>query len=73
MRPRNMHNLLERIVKGLKCVSADDATKLEFDISDDAVEAWTEMFGEPPNEKTFGDFVNKALTRALDNKEKKAR
>lgn len=68
-----MHNLLERIVKGLKCVSADDATKLEFDISDDAVAAWVELFGEPPNEKSFSDFVNKALTRALDNKEKKAR
>lgn len=68
-----MYNLLERIVKGLKCISADDPNKIEFDISDDAVEAWTEMFGEPPNEKSFSDFVNKALTRALDNKEKKAR
>lgn len=65
-----MHNLIERIVKGLKVVSASETDPIvEFDISDDAVSAWTDMFGEPPNEKSFSKFVIAALKKSLKEKE----
>lgn len=64
-----MHNLIERIVKGVKVVSASETDPIvEFDISDDAVSAWIEMFGEPPNEKSFSKFVIAALKKSLQNK-----
>ena len=52
-----MHNLLERIVKGIKVIDANQ-TPMEFDMSDDAVEAWTDMYGEPPNNESFSKFIN---------------
>lgn len=68
-RPKNMHNLIERIVKGIKCVSTDENTPIiEFDISDDAVEAWTQLYGEPPNQESFSKFINTVLTKYLDAK-----
>ncbi len=67
MRPRNMHNLLERIVKGIKVIDANQ-TPMEFDMSDDAVEAWTDMYGEPPNNESFSKFINKAIDNILNKK-----
>jgi hypothetical protein len=68
MRPRNMHNLIERIVKGIKVIDATQ-NPMEFDMSDDAVEAWTEMYGEKPNTESFSKFINKALVSLLETKQ----
>ena len=62
-----MHNLIERIVKGIKVIDATQ-NPMEFDMSDDAVSAWTEMYGEPPNAESFSKFINKALVSLLENK-----
>jgi hypothetical protein len=68
-RPKNMHNLMERIVKGIKPVSTNESSStMEFDISDDAVSAWTEMYGQPPNQESFSKFINVVLTKYLDVK-----
>lgn len=69
MKVKNMYNLHQRILKGIKILDTDNGS-LHVEISDDAIEAWTEVYGEPPTEESFSKFINKALDAKMKNEKK---
>jgi len=69
MKVKNMYNLHQRVLKGVKVLDTVDDS-LHVEISDDAIEAWTEIYGEPPNQESFSKFINKAISAKMKNEKK---
>ena len=68
-----MHSLIDRIVLGLTCTEvregegegAQDTPTASFQMTEDAVRAWTELYGAEPDHDSFSEIVNEALTQYL--------
>lgn len=62
-------SLIDRIALGLTCTEVSEGGlapyTASFQMTEDAVQAWRELYGAEPDHESFSEIVNEALTQYL--------